>query len=80
MATIKKKKQEKEIWKFHVAVASSRYRDHKLTCASSGKILAADRPRRIRPHSSSSRLRQLKLAPPPPQFSHNDGDSWEKAT
>ena len=31
-ATIKKK--EREIWKFQVAVASYRYRHHKLTCAS----------------------------------------------
>lgn len=51
-----------------------------FTCASLGKLLAADRPRRMGCHSSSSRLRQLKLAPPPSQFSHNDGDSWEKAT
>ena len=73
-------KKEREIWKFQVAVAGSRYRHHKLTCASLGKLLAADRPRRMGRHSSSSRLRQLKLAPPPPQFSHHDGDSWEKAT
>ena len=75
-------KKEREIWKFQVAVASSRYRHHKLTCASRvwgnfwrrtdreewGAILP------LAGFASSS------WQPPPPQFSYNDGDSWEKAT